>query len=120
MGSGSRCSMRETPPPLGLFAMLASLILVLVSFKVVADFLAEDELNPIVIIEVTYSVDGQDVKGEIEIELYQSDAPLHVESFVSHVEDFRYDFTEFHRIIGDFMIQGGDIENQQGLSLIHI
>ena len=114
LGLGLQMFDEGNPTPLGLFAMLASLILVLVSFKVVADFLAEDELNPIVIIEVTYSVDGQDVKGEIEIELYQSDAPLHVESFVSHVEDFRYDFTEFHRIIGDFMIQGGDIENQQG------
>ena len=114
LGLGFQMFDEGNPTPIGLFAMLASLVLVLVSFKVVADFLAEDEPNPIVVFEVTYSVDGQEVKGEIEIELYQSDAPLHVGSFVSHVEDFRYDFTEFHRIIGDFMIQGGDIENTQG------
>jgi peptidyl-prolyl cis-trans isomerase B (cyclophilin B) len=114
LGLGFQIFDEGNPTPLGLFAMLASLVLVLVSFKVVADLLTEEDPNPIVVFEVTYSVDGQEMKGEIEIELYQSDAPLHVESFVSHVENFRYDFTEFHRIIGDFMIQGGDIENKQG------
>jgi peptidyl-prolyl cis-trans isomerase B (cyclophilin B) len=114
LGLGFQIFDEGNPTPLGLFAMLASLVLVLVSFKVVADFIAKDEPNPIVVFEVTYSVDGQEMKGEIEIELYQSDAPLHVESFVSHVENFRYDFTEFHRIIGDFMVQGGDIEKKQG------
>ena len=114
LGLGFQMFDEGNPTPLGLLAMLASLVLVLVSVKVVADFLAGDESNPIVVFEVTYSVDGQEVKGEIEIELYQSNAPLHVESFVSHVEDFRYDFTVFHRIIGDFMVQGGDIENKQG------
>jgi peptidyl-prolyl cis-trans isomerase B (cyclophilin B) len=114
LGLGFQMFDEGNPTPLGLLAMLASLVLVLVSVKVVADFLAGDEPNPIVVFEVTYSVDGQEVKGEIEIELYQSNAPLHVESFVSHVENFRYDFTVFHRIIGDFMVQGGDIENKQG------
>jgi peptidyl-prolyl cis-trans isomerase B (cyclophilin B) len=115
LGLGFQMFDEGNPTPLGLLAMLASLVLVLVSVKVVADFLAGDEPNPIVVFEVTYSVDGQEVKGEIEIELYQSNAPLHVESFVSHVENFRYDFTVFHRIIGDFMVQGGDIENKQGM-----
>ncbi len=114
LGLGLRMFDEGNPTPLGLLVMMASLSLVLVSFKLVADFLSEDESNPIVVLDVSYSVDGQEVKGQIEIELYQDDAPLHVESFVSHVEDFRYDFTEFHRIIDGFMIQGGDIEREQG------
>ena len=123
LGLGIQMFDEGNPTPLGLLVMMAALALVLVSFKIVADFLSEGESNPIVVFEVTYAVDGQEVKGEIEIELYQDDAPKHVESFLSHVEDFRYDFTEFHRIIGDnpqtpehdpFMIQGGDIERKQG------
>ena len=114
LGLGVRMFDEGNPTPMGLLAMMVSLALVLVSFKLVADFLAEDESNPIVILDVTYAVDGQEVKGQIEIELYRDDAPLHVKSFVSHVEDFRYDFTEFHRIIDGFMIQGGDIEREQG------
>ena len=54
------------------------------------------------------------MKGEIEIELYREEAPMHVESFLMHVDNYRYDMTEFHRVIDGFMIQGGDIENKKG------
>ena len=50
----------------------------------------------------------------IEIELYEDDAPLHVENFLLLAEESRYDFTIFHRIIDGFMIQGGDFENRDG------
>jgi cyclophilin family peptidyl-prolyl cis-trans isomerase len=46
--------------------------------------------------------------GPIEVELYDDDAPKTVENFVSLVRKGFYDGLVFHRVIPDFMIQGGD------------
>ncbi|MDX9912794.1 MAG: peptidylprolyl isomerase [Phycisphaerales bacterium] len=46
-------------------------------------------------------------KGEIVLELDKGKAPVSVENFVSYVESGHYDGTIFHRVIKDFMIQGG-------------
>lgn len=46
--------------------------------------------------------------GEIELELYPEKAPITVENFVKLGNDNFYDGTRFHRVIEDFMIQGGD------------
>ncbi|NCU39682.1 peptidylprolyl isomerase [Candidatus Falkowbacteria bacterium] len=46
--------------------------------------------------------------GNIEVELYVEDAPLTVNNFLNLAKDGFYDNTKFHRIIKDFMIQGGD------------
>ena len=46
--------------------------------------------------------------GKIEIELYKSLAPKHVESFVNLASSGFYNGTTFHRVIPGFMIQGGD------------
>jgi len=46
--------------------------------------------------------------GELVIEFFPSDAPNTVENFIKLVENKFYDRTIFHRIIKDFMIQGGD------------
>ena len=45
--------------------------------------------------------------GTIVIELYPAKAPKTVENFVQYVKDGFYDGTVFHRVISDFMIQGG-------------
>jgi cyclophilin family peptidyl-prolyl cis-trans isomerase len=47
-------------------------------------------------------------KGAIEIELFDADAPKTVENFVKLSRDGFYDGVIFHRVIEDFMIQGGD------------
>ncbi|MFZ1881880.1 MAG: peptidylprolyl isomerase [Gaiellaceae bacterium] len=47
-------------------------------------------------------------KGAIEIELFDDDAPKTVENFTKLARDGFYDGVIFHRIIPDFMIQGGD------------
>jgi len=47
-------------------------------------------------------------KGTIEIELFDEDAPKTVENFRKLSADGFYDGVIFHRIIHDFMIQGGD------------
>jgi peptidyl-prolyl cis-trans isomerase B (cyclophilin B) len=46
--------------------------------------------------------------GVIEIELFDDDAPKTVENFTTLARDGFYDGVIFHRVIPDFMIQGGD------------
>jgi cyclophilin family peptidyl-prolyl cis-trans isomerase len=46
--------------------------------------------------------------GAIEVELHAADAPKTVENFTKLARDGFYDGVVFHRIIPDFMIQGGD------------
>ena len=46
--------------------------------------------------------------GAIAIELFDEDAPTTVENFLKLARDGFYDGVVFHRIIPDFMIQGGD------------
>lgn len=46
-------------------------------------------------------------KGVIELELFDEQAPVSVENFVSYANSGFYDGTIFHRVIGSFMIQGG-------------
>jgi cyclophilin family peptidyl-prolyl cis-trans isomerase len=46
--------------------------------------------------------------GTIELELFDADAPKTVENFTKLTRDGFYDGVIFHRVIPDFMIQGGD------------
>lgn len=46
--------------------------------------------------------------GEIEIKFYPELAPKHVENFIKLAKEGFYDGTIFHRVIPNFMIQGGD------------
>src|SRR5919204_966867 len=46
--------------------------------------------------------------GTIELELFNDDAPKTVENFTKLARDGFYDGVIFHRVIQDFMIQGGD------------
>ena len=45
--------------------------------------------------------------GKITLELYPNEAPISVENFVNLVEDGFYEGLNFHRVIEDFMVQGG-------------
>lgn len=47
-------------------------------------------------------------KGEITVELYGKDAPIHVGSFVELARKSFYDGTKFHRYEPGFVVQGGD------------
>ncbi|MFD0942962.1 peptidylprolyl isomerase [Savagea faecisuis] len=47
-------------------------------------------------------------KGDIKIKLFKEETPKTVENFITHAENGYYDGVIFHRVIEDFMIQGGD------------
>lgn len=55
--------------------------------------------NPVVILSTS--------KGDIKIELFKDKAPISVENFLSYAGDGFYDGTIFHRVIPNFMVQGG-------------
>ena len=46
--------------------------------------------------------------GEISVKLFPKEAPKTVENFVTHAKNGYYNGLIFHRVIKDFMIQGGD------------
>lgn len=46
--------------------------------------------------------------GDIKIKLFEKDAPKTCENFITHIKNGYYDGLIFHRVIREFMIQGGD------------
>jgi len=58
--------------------------------------------NPVVVMETNM--------GTIKIELFEDKAPITVKNFLSYAKDKHYDGLIFHRVIEDFMIQGGGFE----------
>ena len=56
--------------------------------------------NPVVILHTNM--------GDITLELFKKRAPKTVKNFVTHAKNGYYDGVIFHRVIEDFMIQGGD------------
>jgi peptidyl-prolyl cis-trans isomerase B (cyclophilin B) len=63
---------------------------------------AQDAKHPRVVMETNY--------GKITLELDAEKAPVTVKNFLQYVDDKHYDGTTFHRVIADFMIQGGGFE----------
>jgi peptidyl-prolyl cis-trans isomerase B (cyclophilin B) len=56
----------------------------------------------------TYFATIETDRGDIELEFYPQHAPRTVNNFVFLAQEGFYDGVTFHRVIGDFMIQGGD------------
>lgn len=54
-------------------------------------------------------------KGEITLELYADKAPATVANFLAYIEKDGYQNTIFHRVISQFMIQGGGYDQSGGL-----
>lgn len=52
--------------------------------------------------------------GDITWRFFPENAPKAVQNFIDLAKDGKYDNTIFHRVINDFMIQGGDYENHNG------
>jgi len=74
---------------------IVMILLMILSINIFAN-----EKNTHIILETT--------QGIIEIELFKDVAPLAVENFMTHVKNGYYDGITFHRIIKNFMVQGGD------------
>ena len=55
-----------------------------------------------------YTATFQTSKGKIVVDLFAKDAPVTVNNFVFLADEGFYNGTIFHRVIPDFMIQGGD------------
>ena len=64
--------------------------------------LGQSEKNPTVVMDTSM--------GKVTIELFEDKAPVTVKNFLQYVDDKHYDGTIFHRVIADFMIQGGGFE----------
>jgi cyclophilin family peptidyl-prolyl cis-trans isomerase len=54
------------------------------------------------------------ITGNIKIELYKDKAPVTSQNFIDLAKAGKYNNVPFHRIINDFMIQGGDFTNKNG------
>jgi cyclophilin family peptidyl-prolyl cis-trans isomerase len=76
--------------------LLASAVILLATLGTASTAFAD---NPTVRIQTS--------KGPVTVELYQDQAPATVENFLKYVDAGFYDGTVFHRVIKDFMIQGG-------------
>ncbi len=55
-------------------------------------------------------VDIKTNEGTIRLELYAAKAPRSVENFLQYVKEGHYNGTVFHRVIKDFMVQGGGFD----------
>src|SRR3954469_7523239 len=56
----------------------------------------------------SYTATFETSRGSISVDLFPKDAPNTVNNFVFLAREGFYDGTKFHRVIPDFMIQGGD------------
>ncbi|MSR55067.1 MAG: peptidyl-prolyl cis-trans isomerase [Gemmataceae bacterium] len=66
---------------------------------------ATQAANPVIVIETS--------KGDIKVELFEEKAPITVKNFLKYVDDKHFDGLTFHRVIPNFMIQGGGFDADQ-------
>lgn len=60
----------------------------------------QPEKNPIVKIQANH--------GDIYLEVFLNETPVHAQNFLSKVDEGKYDSLIFHRVVKGFVIQGGD------------
>jgi cyclophilin family peptidyl-prolyl cis-trans isomerase len=70
----------------------------------------KDKKNPVVVMKTSM--------GDMEIELYEKEAPITVQNFLWYVKNGFYDGLAFHRVMDGFMVQGGgftpDLKRKEG------
>lgn len=77
------------------------------------EVIPESDYFPQLSTEITENeraVEMQTSMGNIKIKLFPEQAPKAVENFIKHSENGYYDGLTFHRVMNEFMIQGGDPE----------
>ena len=75
------------------------LVTLLTCMAVMTNLARADGTNPMVVMKTT--------DGDITIELFADKSPITVENFLRYADEGHFDGTVFHRVIPDFMIQGG-------------
>ncbi|MGE0311297.1 MAG: peptidylprolyl isomerase [Lautropia sp.] len=101
----SRFPLRPGPTPHGLRPTLASTLFATIASVVLLAAAPDADAagpNPQVLMKTSL--------GDIVIELYPQKAPKTVANFLKYVDDGFYSDTVFHRVIGNFMIQGGGMK----------
>ena len=83
---------------------MSCVLAIIVSASMSAVYADSDDSaeNPRVLMKTT--------DGDITIELYADKSPITVENFLRYADDGHYDGTVFHRVISNFMIQGGGFD----------
>ena len=81
---------------------LALITLVLVEMNPTQADTRDVTANPTVLMKTS--------DGDITIELFADKSPITVENFLRYVDDGHYNGTIFHRVISNFMIQGGGFD----------
>ena len=83
---------------------IVTTIVVFVLFSLICLQLNSAYANPKVLMETS--------KGDITIELFEKEAPRTVKNFLSYASEGFYNNLIFHRVIKDFMIQGGGMDSE--------
>jgi len=89
---------------IGILAGIVLGLMVLISLPNREARAQADDKHPIVVLETS--------KGTITIELDREKAPITVDNFLKYVDAKFYDNLVFHRVIRNFMIQGGGLDDQ--------
>ena len=97
------------------YVSLLALLFVMACAKKESIVITKENLNEVL---TRYGKENPETKvvietdaGTIKIRLYE-DTPLHRANFVKLIKEGHYDEGDFYRIVYEFMIQGGDAENQ--------
>jgi cyclophilin family peptidyl-prolyl cis-trans isomerase len=90
--------------------LVKSVIIVIIAIAVITAIYfyinSQDSRNPVAVFDTTM--------GTFKIELYEDKVPITAGNFIDHANNGYYDGVIFHRVIKDFMIQGGDPEGTGG------
>lgn len=106
-----------SPTPTGLVVILLAGIMLLVGLKYAGGIINQEETLTATM-EISYvPADGDEsdrTTALITIELFEDKAPDHIDNFIRLSDSGAYDHTIFHRVIDNFMIQGGDFDGSGG------
>ena len=110
------------PTFMGLILFVCLLGGGLVGLKMLPDYLATDsddsnkQYEYVATMEISYTPSNSQsqITAQVVIGLHVNESPIHVDNFVKLAERGEYDNVIFHRVIDNFMIQGGDFEMQNG------